>query len=257
MSQQCLPTPSIPSVFDLLDQEITWRGDITHRGGSFPRRFTLQADIIDDAIPRHTKPMEQLPKINQFTPTVAKIRDALETKFGCTSNHAILQQYRDGEDHINGHSDKTLDLEPGILIVNYSAGETRKITFRTKEKMGHGERDKHELFLEMTVLYLGIWRRIATTSMRSGGIGIREDWEVASVWRSDVSLTSLRRTKMGRWRRFGVVLRRRKETVGWFRRSCIRPGQMAESLRLGICGFWLIFPVALLDGVVSQCWNGL
>lgn len=51
----------IPAVFDLLDQEITWRDDITHRGGSLPRRFALQADIIDDAIPRYTKLMDQLP----------------------------------------------------------------------------------------------------------------------------------------------------------------------------------------------------
>jgi hypothetical protein len=139
---------SIPFVFDLLDKEIIWRDDITHLGGSLPRRFALQAEIIHGAIPRYTKPMDQLPEVNQFTPTVAKIHQALEAKFGCKLNHAILQQYRDGEDHINEHSDKTLDLEPGSLIVNYSAGATRKITFRSKEKMENGEREKYELFLE-------------------------------------------------------------------------------------------------------------
>ena len=51
-------------------------------------------------------------------------------------NHCILQRYRDSKDHITEHSDKTLDIAAGSLIVNYSAGASRAITFRAKERRG-------------------------------------------------------------------------------------------------------------------------
>ncbi len=60
----------------------------------------------------------------EFTPTVNKIRLALEQRLKTTFNHAIIQKYRNGEDFINEHSDKTLDLQPESFIVNYSSGIT-------------------------------------------------------------------------------------------------------------------------------------
>ena len=35
-------------------------------------------------------------------------------------NHCLIQYYRDGNDHIGDHSDKTLDIQPDSCVVNYS-----------------------------------------------------------------------------------------------------------------------------------------
>jgi hypothetical protein len=135
----------IDSIFSDLNDEIAWRGDITHRGGTLPRLFALQADIVDGKTPRHTKSTDQNPPVNQFTPTVELVRQTLQKRFNVTLNHCIMQLYRDGEDHITEHSEKTLDLAEGSCIVNYSAGACREITFRSKVTNASGKREKYVL----------------------------------------------------------------------------------------------------------------
>ena len=44
---------------------------------------------------------------------------------GCiVFNHALIQWYRSGLDHISEHSDKTLDIEHGTPVVSVSLGAT-------------------------------------------------------------------------------------------------------------------------------------
>ena len=86
--------------------------------------------------------MDQYPIVKQFTPTVDLIRQILEKKYNTTLNHCILQLYRDGEDHISKHSDKTLDIAHGSLLVNYTAGAERAILWRSKTPDENGNREK-------------------------------------------------------------------------------------------------------------------
>jgi hypothetical protein len=48
-------------------------------------------------------------------------------------NHVLIQLYRSGNDYISEHSDKTVDVARGSLIVNVSLGAQRVMTLRTKK----------------------------------------------------------------------------------------------------------------------------
>lgn len=48
-------------------------------------------------------------------------------------NHVLIQHYRDGNDYISEHSDKTLDIVRGSFIVNVSLGAQRTMILRTKK----------------------------------------------------------------------------------------------------------------------------
>jgi len=117
------------NLFDQLNQEIQWLDDVTHLGGKLPRRFALQASIDKcseensnlEIVPLYRHPMDKYIKELPFSPTVESIRQTLEQKCNCKLNHAIIQCYRDGEDYISEHADKTLDVAKDSLIVNYTA----------------------------------------------------------------------------------------------------------------------------------------
>jgi len=48
-------------------------------------------------------------------------------------NHVLIQHYRDGNDYISEHSDKTLDIARGSKIVNVSLGAQRTMILRMKK----------------------------------------------------------------------------------------------------------------------------
>lgn len=48
-------------------------------------------------------------------------------------NHVLIQHYRDGNDYISEHSDKTLDIARGSKIVNVSLGAQRTMVLRMKK----------------------------------------------------------------------------------------------------------------------------
>lgn len=60
-----------------------------------------------------------------MTPTVEKIRQRVSKFCGCEFNHAVVLLYRDGDDSIGYHQDKTLDLDEESPIVSVTLGETR------------------------------------------------------------------------------------------------------------------------------------
>jgi len=51
-------------------------------------------------------------------------------------NHVLIQHYRNGNDYISEHSDKTLDIAKGSKIVNVSLGGQRTMILRTKKDQG-------------------------------------------------------------------------------------------------------------------------
>lgn len=124
----------LPGLLTKIDNEVNWMDDITHKGGKLPRKFTYQCELNengDKALYRH--PMDHAPLPMEFSTIVCKIKNVIEKRLGVSFNHVIIQGYQDGSDHVTEHSDKTMDVEPGSLIVNYSIGESRVMRFRSKE----------------------------------------------------------------------------------------------------------------------------
>lgn len=83
-------------------------------------------------------------------------------------NHALIQLYRDGEDCITEHSDKTLDIVRGSLICNVSLGAQRTMVMRSKasdkstDEANHGRRRTQRVPLpDRSLFILG-----AKTNMR-------------------------------------------------------------------------------------------
>jgi alkylated DNA repair dioxygenase AlkB len=130
----------LENLFEKVDSEVQWLSDITHQGGQIPRKFALQCTTNENGDqPLYRHPMDQLPPTVEFTPVIDKIRTIIEGRLGISLNHAIIQGYRDGSDHITEHADKTIDIVPGTLIVNYSIGASRILKFRSKEAVGENE----------------------------------------------------------------------------------------------------------------------
>ncbi|RPA87919.1 hypothetical protein BJ508DRAFT_409871 [Ascobolus immersus RN42] len=126
-----LPDPE--QFFKDLKQEIDWER-MLHRGGEVPRLVALQAEIQPDGTsPLYRHPNDESPKVLPFSSTVEKIRRYAEEKVGHPLNHALIQLYRDGADHISEHSDKTLDIVRGSKIVNVSFGAQRTMSLRQKK----------------------------------------------------------------------------------------------------------------------------
>lgn len=57
----------------------------------------------------------------------------MEGVLGHPVNHVLIQHYRDGNDYISEHSDKTIDVVRGSNIVNVSLGAQRIMILRTKK----------------------------------------------------------------------------------------------------------------------------
>lgn len=137
------------NLFDLIKSEVIWADSITHKGGKLPCNIVLQADIINNNIPLYRHPLDNIPDTYKFTPTISKIKNILENKLNTKFNHAIIQMYKDCNDHISEHSDKTLDIVKDSLIVNFSIGESRVIRFRSKDKYSDGKYnsiEKYDIF---------------------------------------------------------------------------------------------------------------
>ena len=108
---------------------------------------------IPNSYPIYRHPADASPPLLQFSPTVSRIRAAVEERLNHPVNHVLIQHYRSGKDYISEHSDKTIDVVAGSKIVNVSIGATRTMTLRTKKavlsSMGELEEDqsrKHQKF---------------------------------------------------------------------------------------------------------------
>jgi len=99
--------------------------------------------VLPDSYPIYRHPADASPPLLQFSPTVSRIRAAVEEHLNHPVNHVLIQHYRSGKDYISEHSDKTIDVVAGSKIVNVSIGATRSMTLRTKkDSAGESEEDK-------------------------------------------------------------------------------------------------------------------
>ncbi|KAL7913345.1 hypothetical protein GGI35DRAFT_287667 [Trichoderma velutinum] len=120
--------------FEKLEKEVLWQR-MSHQGGEVPRLVAVQGEVSEDGtMPVYRHPADESPPLLPFTPTVRAIKAEIEKHLGHPLNHVLIQFYRDGNDYISEHSDKTLDIVKGSSIANVSLGAERTMTLRTKRK---------------------------------------------------------------------------------------------------------------------------
>ncbi|CAM1500854.1 Fc.00g100160.m01.CDS01 [Cosmosporella sp. VM-42] len=132
--ENVLPAALADGIFDKLRDEIQWQR-MSHQGGDVPRLVAVQGLAADDgSIPVYRHPSDEAPPLLPFTPTVLAIKAETEKHLGHPLNHVLIQYYRDGNDYISEHSDKTLDIVKGSYIANVSLGAERTMVLRTKRQ---------------------------------------------------------------------------------------------------------------------------
>ncbi|RAH66334.1 isochorismatase family protein family [Aspergillus aculeatinus CBS 121060] len=124
--------------FEKIRDEVAWQ-KMYHLSGQVPRLVAVQGRALNDgSIPIYRHPADESPPLQPFTPTVDEVRVVVERILGHPLNHALIQLYRDGQDRISEHSDKTLDIVRGSFICNVSLGAQRVMVLRTKGKDSEG-----------------------------------------------------------------------------------------------------------------------
>ncbi|RAL08915.1 isochorismatase family protein family [Aspergillus homomorphus CBS 101889] len=127
--------------FEKIRDEVAWQ-KMYHLSGQVPRLVAVQGRALDDgSVPIYRHPADESPPLQPFTPTVDAVRSVVELILGHPLNHALIQLYRDGQDRISEHSDKTLDIVRGSSICNVSLGAQRVMVLRTKGKESEGTSD--------------------------------------------------------------------------------------------------------------------
>lgn len=132
--ENLLPQDLEDNIFDKIRNEIQWQR-MSHQGGEVPRLVAVQGQVAEDgSIPVYRHPSDESPHLLPFSPTVLAIKTVTEKHLGHSLNHALIQFYRDGNDYISEHSDKTLDIVRDSYIANVSLGAERTMVFRTKRR---------------------------------------------------------------------------------------------------------------------------
>lgn len=134
-----LPERLAKDAFSRVLAEVEFDTAQTHHGGPLPRLSTTQAVFEGTDIPLYRFPSDEIPIPKAMTKSVDAIRLEAEKLSPFPLNHCLIQLYRNGEDHISEHADKTLDIVPGSVIVNISFGSSRVMTLRNKKKVANGQ----------------------------------------------------------------------------------------------------------------------
>ncbi|KAI5811729.1 hypothetical protein DFH27DRAFT_474838, partial [Peziza echinospora] len=128
-----LPDDLSSTAFENMRREVRWR-TMHHRGGEVPRLVAVEGVIDKDGtFPIYRHPADESPPLRPFSDTVALIRDHVQRVVNHPVNHVLIQYYRDGNDYISEHSDKTLDIVRGSNIINVSLGAQRTMLLRSKK----------------------------------------------------------------------------------------------------------------------------
>lgn len=155
-----LPAELAETALETLKAEIRW-SEMRHKGGPVPRLVALQGDLqgtgADVVEPLYRHPADEQPELTAWTPTVERLRRVVEEAIGQPLNHALIQFYHDGKDHISEHADKSLDIARGSNIVNLSLGATRVMKLRRKRDATPEERAQKQSvsLLHASVFVLG------------------------------------------------------------------------------------------------------
>jgi hypothetical protein len=140
-----LPPSLAENVFACLADEVSF-SKMTLKEYPVPRLVAIQGELIDGVLePVYRHPTDLQPELTTWTPTILKIRNALNDATGLNLNHVLIQLYRSGEDNISPHTDKTLDILRGTSIYTMSFGAKRTLILRSKvDKSGSRNSDVSE-----------------------------------------------------------------------------------------------------------------
>lgn len=137
-----LPVSEDHQIWHDIQSEVQFE-EMMNQGNPVPRLICLQVlcqDIRNKngdeyvGIPYYRHPHDNHLNICEMTPTVYKIMKSITNEYpGLDLNHVLIQLYRDGNDTIASHSDKTLDINLDTPIFNYSLGATRIMTIQNKK----------------------------------------------------------------------------------------------------------------------------
>lgn len=133
ISFDLLPPTLSDTIFQQLLHEVHWQR-MYHAAGEVPRLVCCQGDInpVGGTMPVYRHPSDYTLPLLHWSPGVARVRREAEKRVGHGLNHVLIQLYRNGQDYISEHTDKTLDILPGSSIVNVSFGAQRTMRLRTK-----------------------------------------------------------------------------------------------------------------------------
>lgn len=142
---------STQNMFTKLLESLNWEC-MYNRGNPVPRLLCIQSlyrdilrgfNVSGNEIATETRgifkplyrhPNDEEPHNNPMANIVMYIKDLVEQKTGLNGyNHVLIQLYRDGQDNISPHTDKSLDIDPATPIVNVSFGYTRVMTLTSKD----------------------------------------------------------------------------------------------------------------------------
>lgn len=88
-----------------------------------------------------------------MTPTIEAVRQRIETQTGIAFNHCVILLYRNEDDCIGFHKDKTLDLDESAPIASVSLGRERPYAIR--DNMFNPTMEQQFLFPHGALLLLG------------------------------------------------------------------------------------------------------
>jgi alkylated DNA repair dioxygenase AlkB len=91
-----------------------------------------QSKFGPHAVYRYDTKSDYYPTVLPWTPVLRELRDLIEKVTGQRCNHLVLNRYKNGEDHIGFHDDKTRDFADGTHVFTISLGAVR--TFRIQDK---------------------------------------------------------------------------------------------------------------------------
>lgn len=138
--ENVIASSNIAIDFNQVKSEIKFH-QIYNQGCEIPRLIAIQGTIDYNTViksyvkPLYRHPLDSPPELISWSPTVLKIKDYLSLKFNQEFNHCLIQLYRNGNDYIGEHADKTLDIKVDSNIINYSIGTTRIMYLRLKDKI--------------------------------------------------------------------------------------------------------------------------
>ncbi|KAJ3360603.1 hypothetical protein HDU91_004472 [Kappamyces sp. JEL0680] len=130
--QDLFPEEKARQFFEKAKNEINWKRP-SLRGNTVPRDVSVQGRLQDGFLPLYRHPVDEIMDTVPFQDFVEEIRDGLAAALNQDFNHVLIQYYRDGNDYISEHSDKTLDILHGSTIVNFTLGATRTMLLRSKQ----------------------------------------------------------------------------------------------------------------------------
>lgn len=152
---EALPPNQGAPYFETLKSEVSWQ-KMFNRQTPVPRLLAVQGTPNEHGhYPVYRHPADEEPEMQACTPFVDQLRMRVNELLKCEFNHVLIQYYRDGQDNIGRHSDKSLDILRGSSIVNLSFGATRTMILRSKMQTQGAYHYEHIPLNDRSIFVLG------------------------------------------------------------------------------------------------------